>query len=84
MTNNILWDESPYSPAGIYPCFGGTVEKRRLFAARKFPLLLIGFFLGFLSEPEDGGSMFVRTVGELLLEYRTFHPRRCCSSKSPL
>jgi hypothetical protein len=39
-------------------------------------LLHAGFLLDLPFNPEDGGDIFIRKVGELLSDYTTFHTRR--------
>jgi hypothetical protein len=83
MTNIIPLDESLWSPAEVHPRFEGRKSQAREEAAlcsKQTPtLFLIGFFLGFIFDPEDEGSMFFRNVGELL-QYMTFRPRRSCEN----
>jgi hypothetical protein len=38
--------------------------------------LIADFVLGALSDPEDGGIMFLRKVGGLLSDYMALHSRR--------
>jgi hypothetical protein len=39
-------------------------------------MLIAGFFLGLLFNPEDGSSMFLQNIGELLPDYAALHSRR--------
>jgi hypothetical protein len=39
-------------------------------------VLLATFLVGFFLDPEDGGSMFLRNVSELLPNYTASHPFR--------
>jgi hypothetical protein len=38
--------------------------------------ILADWLLGLLLDAEDGGSMFLRTVGKYLPDYTSSHPRR--------
>jgi hypothetical protein len=44
-------------------------------------LLLTGYLLGLLFDPEYGGSTFLRNIGELLPHYAPSHLRRRYSSQ---
>jgi hypothetical protein len=63
MKRSILWDTTPCSPLKINRRFGGTC---RLFHA--------GFLLGLFFDPEDEGDVFLRNVGRLSTDYRTYNP----------
>jgi hypothetical protein len=39
-------------------------------------MLLAGFLLAILFDPEDGSSKFLLNVGGLLPDYTALHPRR--------
>jgi hypothetical protein len=43
-------------------------------------LLLAGCILGLLCDPEEGSSMFLRSIGEIIPDYTTSHSRRQYSS----
>jgi hypothetical protein len=45
-------------------------------------LLLAGFLLGLLFNPENGGNMFLQDTSGLLLDHMAVHPRRQYSSYS--
>jgi hypothetical protein len=50
--------------------------------ARSRCMLVAGFFLGLLFNPEDGSSMFFQNIGEVLSHYTALHPRRSYSSRN--
>jgi hypothetical protein len=39
-------------------------------------LLHAGFLLGLLFDPEDGGTIFLRNIGWLSVDYTALYPRR--------
>jgi hypothetical protein len=43
-------------------------------------MLHVGFLLGLLFDPENGGVMFLQNVGLLSLDYTALYPRRHNSS----
>jgi hypothetical protein len=52
--------------------------------SRRLSAVTLAFcLLGFLFGPEDGDSMFLQTVGELLPEYKISHCRKYCSYSPP-
>jgi hypothetical protein len=67
-----FWD----SPV-VLPCFRGTyclyLHGRRASEGRS-RLLLVGYLLGLLFDPKKKGSMLLRHIGELLLDYWELHP----------
>jgi hypothetical protein len=89
MKSTVLWDDIPYSLVVVYQNFGGMyclhLQGQRVSqtsnqqeGSRK---------LGSLFDPEDGDSMFLRNVSELLLatcyhipEDRTLHSQNLRSS----
>jgi hypothetical protein len=40
------------------------------------PSVFSGYLLGLRFEPEDGGSMFLQNIQELLSDYMALHPKR--------
>jgi hypothetical protein len=59
MKSVILWDGRLCCPIEVCQCFGA------------YCLLLVGLFFS----PEDGGSVFLQNVGELVSDYESSHPR---------
>lgn len=59
----------------VLPTFSGS-ESKWSKKRERAGLLLVGFLLGFLFDPDDGSSTFRRNVGTLLLKYTTLHPIR--------
>jgi hypothetical protein len=50
-------------------------------AGSKQLLLHMGFLLGLFFDPQDGGYIFLRNVGELSTDYTALYPRRQNSSE---
>jgi hypothetical protein len=68
MKSSVFWDITPCSPVKL--------NKRLLPCC----LLHASFSLGLLSDPDDGGDMFLRNVGWLSPHYTALYPRRQNSS----
>jgi hypothetical protein len=80
-----FWNVTPYSLIVAYGRFGVTycfhLQGRRVWQASSkhgsgCRLLLAGFLLGLLFDPEDGDNMFLRSDCGLLLGCMASHPRR--------
>jgi hypothetical protein len=78
MKSIVVWDVTPYSLVDVQR-FGGSycLHHQGLSVSRLF---LAGYLLRLLFEPDDGGSMILQNVVELLPDYMASHPRR----QSPL
>lgn len=67
MKSIIHWNVTP-SNLGVYQCFGGSycfhIQGQSVGYA--FCLLLVAWLLGLLCDPEDGDSMILRNVRELI------------------
>jgi hypothetical protein len=68
MKTTVVWDMTPCSLVDINRCIGGTyclhLQRRRV-----SPVF----------NSEDGGSVFLRNVGQYILDYMALHPRKQCS-----
>jgi hypothetical protein len=84
MLSIIFWDVMKCSPVEIHDRFGGTyclpLQNRRVSQQRVGGfvccLLLAGYVLGLLFDPEDGDSTFPRNVNQLLPDYTKSIPRK--------
>jgi hypothetical protein len=80
MKSYLFWDITPCSPLKVNRRFGGTyrlhLQGRGMSRARNQRESRWQAELGLLSDPEDGGDMFLRNAGCLSTDYTALYPRR--------